>query len=312
MESDSLLLLYGFIMKKIVNIFANLFLCIGFFGCSNGAKKNFTPSSTLSSDDTKNSPLIPDGADKPTEYPINQEWLDTVPWGNMRDFLLSGYATWQEGIHACMAQRGFIYEVYQAAPFNTFRFLNPLNESAARKWGYHTPRDPKLNEINVGKGEAFENAINKEETGCGDIAYKYAYLGVVATYEEMATKTSPSMQLMGWRESAEGLQVFKDWSSCMKESGYQFQTPSDAALKYSDLEKISEEELQVRMVDMECNKKVELTKKESADQKKKFDVWQEQNAEAIKELEKMAVVASKEIVARRDRLTREGAKALGM
>jgi hypothetical protein len=258
---------------------------------------------------------IPQGADAPNEYPLGGEWVELTTWGNDVEFNTNVYDTWQEGMRVCMASRGFTYVPYDGPVFNDLRYINPLNEPASKKWGYHPPKDLSVERIdayNLGKGEAFDLAMSDPKTGCKEIAGKYSSEGITREYSELAMKTGPGAVLSGWDVSSEGVVTLQAWSGCMRESGYSFGSPSDAALKYDELPEVSAEELQVRAVDLVCNRKVELTKKESMYQKVRFEKWQEENAEAIKDLEKLRVVAQKEIIVRRERLVKEGVKALGI
>lgn len=255
------------------------------------------------------SPTLPAGADATSAHPVGQEWRQQVAWGAPSEFYRDGFRLYQSAIEVCMEVRGFDYE---PSPWYDDDLLsvavNPLNRVAAARYGYHLPPYGATND-NMQRDESpeFQVAMNGNgdgvSLGCGDVAFSYAYGGAL---ESLADDfdfivNDVSTTISGFDATSEATRLLRDWSACMEEQGYDYQSPDDPLTEFGNNAEIGEDELRVRLADLECDTDVGLTAARSSYEGERFEAWLDRNAEIVREYESSLSAAKLEVTSRRDR-----------
>lgn len=243
----------------------------------------------------------------PSEYPIDREWLEYQPYTReLGDFWHRAANERQRRMAACMSARGFDYQpvVYAdetVTDASWYRMLNPLNEAAARRWGYYPGTPEPLIDPNVASHDdpAFITALHGDEPprtespGCADLAY--AALadiddpgdGMVSTLRNQLVE-----RLYSYDSTEQGIAAQQLWLDCMAASGYRIEARDEVSSQFltaaddegSLVRQPSAPELAVRLADLECDRQHDITVDRSTWQRAVFDQWMAETAVAWNEV----------------------------
>ena len=90
--------------------------------------------------------------------------------------------------------------------------------------------------------------------------------------------------ISGFQATDEGLSALRQWSTCMKQSGYNFETRDDPGLIYSDTPTVTSEEIATRLQDLDCDKQASLTLRQSRWQLERSAKWMDDNSAELQEI----------------------------
>lgn len=256
---------------------------------------------------------LPVGADVPSRYPVGQEWRLEHDWASPADYYRGSFELYQEAIRVCMAANGF---EYQPAPWYSddivFRVINPLNVEAAKQYGYHLPPyGASATAEHLDPSPEFSAALN-EPDGCGNRAFEFSYGDASAEAARAfdAIIIGISEILPEFAATERGIEILRAWSRCMSERGYDYTSPHQAHTTYSDRDAISDDEIRVRMADLECDLEVRLTETQSDVQMAAIESWLGEHAEAVLDYRSALDRAEHQVAQRTARLSRDSAIAL--
>jgi hypothetical protein len=153
-----------------------------------------------------------------------------------------------------------------------------------------------------------------EVPGCGDRAYSYTYgwREMASLSDDLTAITSDVGEVIGgYATTPESLAHVASWSQCMHERGYDYATPVDASLPFSDQPSISDEERTTRMADLACDTQVGLTQARSTEESAAVDQWVADHAVQIQDIEQRIANVQTEIANRVAALDADGVEALG-
>lgn len=222
-----------------------------------------------------------------TSLPVGSQWQRHLPFGGEDGTDKIIYDAWQQSIIRCMARQGFEYEPfeYRGVPPPP---LHPLDVEAARHFGYWPPEPPYV-DPNRGRTEgsdAYRLALygTPDRPGCTGNEQD-RILGSLAWYIEAETSALSSfMTYIGdFATTEEGTQLASEWSKCMSERGYDYDTPKEPRAEFEH-EGGSDREIAVRMADLHCDEAVELTRARSAYERRRVDEWLDANATLVQSM----------------------------
>ncbi len=235
-----------------------------------------------------------------SEFPVGNEWNDQVAGLAAADALSEmGYVRWQRAIVACMERAGFDYEpgeYLSVTVLDLRRAMNPLNELAAERFGYHVPAIPEPASTTVPSPE-FALALGGDDSGstrgCAHIAMHWAH-GEAAGYEEYFDSVQALVitlhEAVGGFESAPPhMALLERWSDCMGASGFDYEAPQQAAEEFAVQPLVSQRERDVRQADLACDRRVGLTAGRSQWERVRFEAWQLETATTWAELDRTAM-----------------------
>lgn len=241
-----------------------------------------------------------------SRYPVGEEWRYSFDWANPQAYYKSSYDLYQSAISVCMRAAGFSYQPVAYVDSDAlYASLNPLNEAMASEYGYSSPPGAEVNDPNDGD-DAFYKALTDPD-GCSNVALTYAYNDATASKfsDEFDPLVADADRAIGGFESTnEGAKLFRAWSRCMSESGYDYRTPGDAA---KDLPaEVTKHHRQVRLADLACDRTVGLTEHRSLYEQDRIAKWSDRNALAIQELQAALRDAQLGVASRQEALSKDG------
>lgn len=245
-----------------------------------------------------------------SRYPVGEEWRYSFDWASPQAYYKSSYDLYQSAISACMRAAGFSYEPVAYVDSDAiYASLNPLNEEIASTYGYSSPPDAEIEDPNSGD-DAYYQALTDPD-GCSNIALTYAYDGEAQSawsdqFDPLLADADRA--ILGFESTDRGVQLLEEWSGCMAQKGYDYQTPGDAASTMPD--EVNDLSLRVRLADLACDREVGLTRERSLFEQQAIQAWADRNALAIEELESALRAAQLEVASRREALATNGASAL--
>jgi hypothetical protein len=258
------------------------------------------------------------GVDGPTDSsislsdsPVGNEWRMGFNWASPESYYRTVYDLWQRGKQLCMEAKGFEYSPpeYMNTDRN-YSLLNPLNESAAREFGYHNPYDVLAEIPSVVRFEIYYDAADE----CGNISQGYAYGGV----ETLAVSSQLTLlhdgaesAIDGFFGSDVGKSPVEDWALCMKQRGYLYSSPEEPSRDFVTTDVVSEGEVRVRLTDLACDEEVGLTRSRSTFESAAIAAWAQDNSESIHQLEVDLGSDQKLATAKFAALTEQGVIVLG-
>lgn len=228
------------------------------------------------------------------------------------DFLLSDddnarlYKLWQQETSACMVAKGF--DNYVVVPYQSTDIVaNPLDLSGLERYGYHTPSidlDLSQNDGAIGSDPAFEAALfgnGDDDIGCLGDAQVFAY-GDDTTTRFIATTDSLISEFMsriyGFEASDEGRHVAQTWRECLRERGYEVTSRDELSARFSDAPSVSAEEIEVRLIDYDCDVASGFTVAQSAWESARADQWLDENAAVVAEASQLKEAYLTELAAK--------------
>lgn len=222
-----------------------------------------------------------------TDLPtVGRAWMSTLPF----DFTPSEndrfYTLWQEGTADCMQERGFDYEPIEYPPAaDMVDLVNPLDRGYAEARGYHElPVEP----INP---NTYDDAVYAElegtptEPGCAAEGWPWSY----GTIQEFIDKAEPvrnglAQATVGFDTSDAGTQAAREWSSCMANKGHNYDRPEDPWREFNERQTIADEEISIRLTDLDCDTAVGYTQARHEWEQQRVDAWMEDNADDVNRL----------------------------
>ncbi len=228
---------------------------------------------------------------RPSEYPVGREWRQTLTWFVSVDDQRLLYETWQESIAACMSDAGFSYTPVAYVAQDVGPLTNPLNEDVAREFGYHIEfAVPAAENLNTDDSPAFQRALAGDpgRPGCGG-AMRRRVVEPVQEYLTLAEGTVADLErtLGDFTTTDEGRALVAAWSACMRDAGYDYSAPSEPAAVFGAQAEVSADEIAVRLRDLECDRKVQLTQHRSVYERKQVAAWLSRNEAVTLELERL-------------------------
>lgn len=285
-------------------------------GCGNGSSDDLA----ASTGGQGAAPSLPAGTDQANDYPVGQEWRYQVSWGAPADYYRDGFELYQTAIQTCMKDRGFDYT---PSPWydddKVAVAMNPLNREAAERYGYHRPDygatnvpGPQLNDPDFADALNGTGATYTTEGGCGELAYNYAYGGsaedVTLAFDSILGQVSGAID--GFATTTEGIAMLAAWSECMTDQGYHYANPGEADTQFSGNDKVSDDEIRVRLADLDCDTSVGLTAARSEYETNALEQWADANATTTSDYADLLAMAEQQVTERREQLITAGAEAL--
>lgn len=96
----------------------------------------------------------------------------------------------------------------------------------------------------------------------------------------------------------------------MRDRGYDYASPEEPALEYSDDAEVTESEISTRIADLECDSEVGMTRARSEAEAELIADWADANATRIAEIDELNTQVIDHLANRAARLHREGVDAL--
>lgn len=229
----------------------------------------------------------------PSAFPVGHEWRELVPvLAEMQSVHEAAHREWQRRIQTCMGERGFDYAPAQAVDerrTELYRAMNPLNEQAAKVYGYHTPPTPEIGDRNTDSSEAFEVALvgtdENPSTGCASIAFEDVYALVTPASDPLdALLTSLDEQVWAYASSREGRAQTQRWADCMSTRGYDVNDRDELIERFVVEEDVTDQEIQARLTDIACDSETRFTEQRSAWERERVEQWLDDSAPAFQEL----------------------------
>lgn len=239
-------------------------------------------------------------------FPVGVEWVFRVPLpAELRAVSERAYVEWHRRIQACMRERGFNYvppEPVDVAISVFARVLNPLNEEAARTWGYHVPESPIPVDSNAvaREDEEFAIALDGTETdpqaGCAAAAWEDSMeiVGDVGV-ESDALLSDLLERFAEYQSTVAHVETQAAWRSCMAERGHPVTERNELFGTYRELPSITEDELRTREADLSCDREVRLTENQSVWEAGVFEQWNNDTAAQWGEVQRRLHPASSEL-----------------
>lgn len=193
-----------------------------------------------------------------------------------------------------MAGLGFDYEpvVYVDSDIAFGRVSNPLNEVVATEYGYHTPPLPQIVDVNAGQGAAFQEALagSDDRDGCGLTAVQEVREPGLELFQLYASVVADLDLTIGefWASDLAST-LSQEWSSCMREQGYNYSSPLEPPAQFAASPSVSATELATRSADLECDQTVELTRSRSMWEQQRFEEWLADHEGELIELNRLGV-----------------------
>lgn len=254
--------------------------------CSGERASEATASSPAEVEQTTAATLL----DVASEHPVDREWMERIELGAAQRLDARAFAEAQRRTAHCMTLRGFDYvEIEYVDSDRLFgRLSNPLRQDVAERFGYHSPPVPGIVIPNGATTEAFASALGGDRDGKGGCALE-AQIVVREPGREffdlygllMATL---SQSVSGFWGSRTALALSIEWSACMAQSGYRFESPLDPLRQYAGAPTITRQERSTRMADLACDEKVGLTVARSSWEQASFDEWTNANSLNLQQL----------------------------
>jgi len=209
----------------------------------------------------------------------------------------------QRAIAECMSASGFDYLPPVVQPSNDTEFeraRNPLNRTYAAVSGYHLPTFDAPFVDNNSHTAPFDLALfgpdDGQNGGClahGSAEVKELASGLLEELQSLLNLLAEATE--GFFESEDGRNLTADWGACMRTHGYPFSSQPAAAAAFDD-GPVSDEEIVVRLVDLDCDVALGVTAARSAWERQRFEEWVAEFGDAWAELLARIVEATKRIV----------------
>lgn len=237
-----------------------------------------------------------------SEFPVGLQWRTMYSWASPSDYFKARYDLRQAATAACMSGRGLEYVVGTYVDGAILDAADsPLNRAMAEEFGYHVPdiarkAEPEFSDAQL---EALEG--NGTTAGCGQLGWEYAY-GSPAVENHQAAFDALIRSVESGMERFETTQQYASligaWSQCMSDRGYSYETRLDAAGAFDERPRIEQDELDVRLADLDCDLGVGLTRAMSEFQRGQAEQLVDQNAAAVDELDGLYQEAFDEVLQR--------------
>lgn len=181
------------------------------------------------------------------------------------------YDAWQSGISRCMASHGYKYD---AGVFYSDSWLdqwNPLDENWGNQFGYHSPKtdfpQPEQS-MDINYQEMLEGTCAPEANES-----TFGLTDVVAYTTELDRLINEAMRVISEPGSiAETLREPK-WSACMANNGFNVAKRHELVHEFQSRNRISNEELKAKGVDIACDRQVGMTAARSAAEETALNSW---------------------------------------
>lgn len=252
---------------------------------------------------------FPVGALAENQFPVGQEWRYSVDWGSPASYYQAEWELREDVIAACMEAQSL---TYHPMPWYYDDILsvvmNPLNEVAARTYGYHLPiYGPGLDDRTAWLASQADAHI-AQLTSCRSKAVEYVDGGPVDDYVLSFDTILLSMgrEMREWDATSESKELESDWSACMASKGHEYSSPVDANTAFSNASMVSAEEIAVRVSDLSCDRAVGLTAARSNFETNEFQAWLAANSDRVLTHERLLDQATTHIQERRELLDRDG------
>ena len=242
-------------------------------------------------------------AQEPSQHPLGGEWNDQVtPLQAADDLSERAYNEWQRRISACMSDRGFDYKpitYLDVSVPDLRRALNPLNETSALRYGYHTPDLPEV-ERDDNTDAAFARALDGSDAdadnGCASQVYSDSYGNLTDYFDDIqALVNSLAAAVEGYDTPDQAQAAVADWSDCMATLGYDYDSPAEPRQEFQSQPSVSPSELAARSADLACDRSTKLTERQSAWERERFEQWKDETAQTWAEVDNAAQQASEQL-----------------
>lgn len=203
------------------------------------------------------------------------------------------YDSWQSAMRACMAERGFEFEITDLSSIPE-RPGTPTEPADIRKYGYDVPPGAakpvrSSNDERVASDPAFRQAfIGREDDdtdGCRDVASAAVY-GRQHRFIALDNQIQQAMIEASQKETASDAQASLDrrWSACMSRAGYTFSSPTKALERFVGNAN-SAEEVSTRFADLRCQAEVDYDYTVSVLENDAQTAWMEKNMQLLRDVE---------------------------
>lgn len=269
--------------------------------------------SLSSADDMPTVPAAGSPVDR-SEYPVGSEWRLHQSWASPESLYRSTYDLWQQGVRTCMESYGFNYQPYRYVGSDEFgTLLNPLNEAVAANWGYHEPPAPEPEDLNIDASESFFEALVGGGR-CADRASAFVYdADAISAWSEAQgalTREVDEVVVDAGLSSPEISSTISTWSECMASGGYEYAAPSDAWTEFGLSPTPTQDEIAVRLADLECDRDVGLTRRRSELEQRAIEDWTLENESRLGELRVLMSAAEEEVLDLTSLMSSEGLESL--
>lgn len=228
---------------------------------------------------------------------VGRGWADTMDFSFSPDFNARIYNAWQTSIAQCMHSAGFAdYTAVQFPPNASYiDLVSPLDQNFAAVMGYHgLPAEPiNPNPSTTDYGEALNSA-----TGCGataDLPTAGSVDDYIAANDQL--RSSIGSAIDGFADSETGSTVENEWSQCMSEHNLSFQSRLDAILRYADNPTVTSQEIETRLIDLDCDLAVGYTQTQHDWEKERVDAWLISEQQAIEDAVAKRAQAEQQLIA---------------
>lgn len=302
-------------MLKAVNrvAFASVALALTATNCGSGAEPPAASAGSVSdiSADVVVSPsatVAGPGLQFDDLPPIDREVIARAGVSHPEDLIDLEYQIFSSMLTDCMAERGFEFDRGPRPglidPLG-HRPRHPLDVEYALKYGYRAaPRPPSpMNDLANSDTDFFDalfDLFDKDQSsGCFEQVARFVNdeTGSLQLADDItALRQSPLEDMAGWQTTAEYQQLIAEWSGCMKGQGYEFNTPSDALGSAGDEGPAPQEEIALRLADIECDRSAGLTAGRSQYESGVVGIWADESADAIKAMAERVDEVSRQLI----------------
>jgi hypothetical protein len=232
-----------------------------------------------------------------SRFPVDAEWRVTEEWASPARYNELSYDLWQEAIRVCMMDQGHAYTPIEYVDFDEqVPALNPLNEEIALRVGYGDPPLAGPVDLNLSRSPGFGDALF-QNPNCVEKARLFVF-GAPASAEMAASQAALIDQVDGvviefetTNEYAAGLDR---WARCMEAAGYEYRSPAEARREFGG-PNVDDGEVDTRLADLDCDKRVGLTESRSRFQQAALQTWKTERALELAQLSALREAAEREL-----------------
>jgi hypothetical protein len=158
----------------------------------------------------------------------------------------------------CLRDQGFDYEpIEYSSEWDLVDLVSPLDRRFAEARGYHLPA---ITPVDANSELYDDPSFGASYDECGRSANARVFR-TADNYAQSAQALSQDLRatLERFAASSEGAVVVEAWGECMSRRGYEYASPSDPAREFQEASDVTDDELRVRIADLDCDEEVGFT-----------------------------------------------------
>ena len=195
------------------------------------------------------------------------------------------YDAWQNEISRCMASHGYKYD---AGIFYSDSWLdnwNPLDEKWGNQFGYHSPRTDFPQPEQPTENDYQEMLEGKCAPEANESTFGIADVEAYTT--ELDRLINEAMRVISEPGSTAETLLEAKWSACMAKNGFNVAKRHELVQEFQSRNRISDEELKAKGVDIACDRQVGMTAARSAAEESALNSWKSAHRFDLEHLQRL-------------------------